>query len=356
MALSTQPDSDTGTTAEIDLLCRLVEIPSLSGEEANAVSFLLGAMDSLGFRTRTDAAGNAIGEIGEGPGHIVLLGHIDTVPGDIPVRIDDGILHGRGAVDAKGPLATFVSAAARAAADTIRITVVGATGEESIGSPGAKEVATWTPPDYCIIGEPSGWSAICLGYRGTASFVYEIRQASRHTAGPGDSVAEQGVAYWNALSDMLDDRNGENTGFNSIGKSLRSFHADGDGMYDTASLSIGLRLPPDCPSSSLIQPIRHLSSDGDLTLDGVQEGYQTDKRSKLTPPFLRAIRGAGGTPRFTRKLGTSDMTIVGPVWQCPIIAYGPGDASLDHTPEEHIVLSEYLQAIDILASVLRDLK
>ena len=36
----------------------------------------------------------------DGPREIVLLGHIDTVPGHIPVRIEDGVLHGRGSVDA----------------------------------------------------------------------------------------------------------------------------------------------------------------------------------------------------------------------------------------------------------------
>ena len=71
-------------------------------------------MDGLGFRTEIDGAGNAVGMIGDGPREIVLLGHIDTVPGAIPVRIEDGVLYGRGAVDAKGPLATFVCAAARA--------------------------------------------------------------------------------------------------------------------------------------------------------------------------------------------------------------------------------------------------
>jgi LysW-gamma-L-lysine carboxypeptidase len=50
------------------------------------------------------------------------------------------------------------------------------------------------------------------------------------------------------------------------------------------------------------------------------------------PPFLRAIRAAGGEPRFTVKLGTSDMSVVGPRWRCSILAYGPGDAALDHTP------------------------
>jgi LysW-gamma-L-lysine carboxypeptidase len=50
------------------------------------------------------------------------------------------------------------------------------------------------------------------------------------------------------------------------------------------------------------------------------------------------------------------MNVVGPLWNCPIVAYGPGDAALDHTPEEHIVLEEYHQAIAVLANVLRSLE
>ena len=84
----------------------------------------------------------------------------------------------------------------------------------------------------------------------------------------------------------------------------------------------------------------------------MQEGYRSPKQSPLVPPFLRAIRAAGGEPRFTLKLGTSDMTIVGPAWHCPIVTYGPGDASLDHTPEERINLADYGRAIRVLRDVL----
>jgi LysW-gamma-L-lysine carboxypeptidase len=55
------------------------------------------------------------------------------------------------------------------------------------------------------------------------------------------------------------------------------------------------------------------------------------------------------------KTGTSDMNIVAPVWNCPILAYGPGDSSLDHTPDEHILLSEYGLGVQVLADVLRRL-
>jgi LysW-gamma-L-lysine carboxypeptidase len=72
----------------------------------------------------------------------------------------------------------------------------------------------------------------------------------------------------------------------------------------------------------------------------------------LARTFNIALRQAGVRPRFKLKTGTSDMNVVGPVWNCPIVAYGPGDSLLDHTPNEHIVLEEYCQAVEILQSVL----
>ena len=46
------------------------------------------------------------------------------------------------------------------------------------------------------------------------------------------------------------------------------------------------------------------------------------------------------------------MNVVGPIWQCPIVAYGPGDSQLDHTPDEHVVIAEYERAIAVLQTVL----
>jgi LysW-gamma-L-lysine carboxypeptidase len=338
----------------VDLLQGLVAIQSLSGQEAEAVSYLCRQMETRGLRAHRDEAGNAVGVIGSGPKSVVLLGHIDTVPGDIPIRIEDGGLHGRGAVDAKGPLATFVSSAAMAA-DRLHatVTVVGAVGEETLNSPGATAVSKWPSPDYCIIGEPSGWNAICLGYRGTMPISYRLTQPGRHAAGPGESAAEQAITFWNGLSGACAARSGGGTGhFNSITPSIREMRTESDGLHDVAFLSIGLRLPPGVDIPALQDEIRTLAGAAEVTFDGVQEAYRSDKRSPLVPPFLRAIRAHGGEPRFSIKLGTSDMTVVGPAWRCPIVAYGPGDASLDHTPAERIVLDEYLNGVSVLTEVL----
>ena len=42
-------------------------------------------------------------------------------------------------------------------------------------------------------------------------------------------------------------------------------------------------------------------------------------------------------------------------WNCPIIAYGPGDSSLDHTSNEHLILDEYYKSIEILKTAIKRL-
>ena len=93
--------------------------------------------------------------------------------------------------------------------------------------------------------------------------------------------------------------------------------------------------------------------EADLKMVEGCSAYRAEKNTPLVRSFLGAIRQHGGSPTFTVKSGTSDMNITAPVWQCPAVAYGPGDSDLDHTPDEHIVLSEYQRAIQVLAEVLR---
>src|SRR6266568_9051504 len=122
---------------DVELVRGLVAIPSTSGREGEAVEWLVARMAERGFRASVDDAGNAVGEIGDGSTHVVLLGHIDTVPGEIAVRVEDGELVGRGAVDAKGPLAAFVAAATDPPGG-VRVSVVGAAEKETPTSKGAR--------------------------------------------------------------------------------------------------------------------------------------------------------------------------------------------------------------------------
>ncbi|MBI4757637.1 MAG: M20/M25/M40 family metallo-hydrolase, partial [Chloroflexi bacterium] len=126
----------------------MLAIYSPSTQEGELARYLKGAMAQRGLRATIDEAGNAVGERGTGATTVLLLGHMDTVPGFIPVRIEGGRIFGRGAVDAKGPLATFVAAAASLPAGSDkRVVVIGAVEEETRSSKGAHYILERYRPD-----------------------------------------------------------------------------------------------------------------------------------------------------------------------------------------------------------------
>ena len=73
-------------TEAVDLLTKLVCLSSPSEQEAKAANFLAAWLNAHGFAAHVDEVGNAVGVKGDGPQEILLLGHIDTFPGDVPVR------------------------------------------------------------------------------------------------------------------------------------------------------------------------------------------------------------------------------------------------------------------------------
>jgi acetylornithine deacetylase/succinyl-diaminopimelate desuccinylase-like protein len=96
-----------------------------------------------------------------------------------------------------------------------------------------------------------------------------------------------------------------------------------------------------------------LEDDIHLIFSGEEVAYQTTRAIPLARAFTAAIRSTNKQPTFKYKTGTSDMNVVGPVWGSNIVAYGPGDSRLDHTPQEHVQLAEYSHSIDVLEAVLR---
>ncbi len=341
------------------LLTGLLEAYSPSHQETAASTYLAGWMQSAGFdQGFVDEAGNAVGILGDGPREIVLLGHIDTVKGIIPVQVRDGKLYGRGSVDAKGPLATFAAATAQAGRQSgWRIVVVGAVEEEAASSKGARHAVTQYHPDLCIIGEPSQWDRVTLGYKGRLLVEYQVSRTMSHSAGQARGAPEQAVAYWNAIQAEVSAINaGRDKAFDQVLPSLRKIHSEDDGFNEIARMTLSFRLPLDVPPEALKPRLLAHVENAEITFRGAEVAYRAERNSPLVRAFNNAIRDEGGKPGYLYKTGTSDMNVVGPVWQCPILAYGPGDSSLDHTPEEHIVLDEYHKGIAVLTNVLRHLE
>ncbi|HEY5118951.1 MAG TPA: [LysW]-lysine hydrolase [Anaerolineales bacterium] len=346
-------------TSTYETLTGLVERFSPSGNEEEAVAWLVGRMLRLGFASAwADEAGNAVGTIGEGPSQIVLLGHIDTVPGKIPVRVENGILHGRGAVDAKGPLAAFVDAAAQTGpVPGWQIVVIGAVDEEG-DSAGAWHVASRYHPRYAILGEPSGWNRIALGYRGVVHFRFQAQHTIGHSAAGQDSVCEAAVEFWNRLVEICARENKvAERKFDQLTPVLQEMHSAGDGFIETGEMAGNVRLPQRVASERMKQMLGEAAEGiGTVETDGIPlNAFRVEKSTPVVGALLSGIRSLGGDPSFSLKLGTSDLSIVGPAWNCPMAIYGPGDSTLDHTPGECISLEEYGKAAAVLVGVLKRL-
>ena len=349
--------SAISAVAAEELLRDLVAIASPSRQESEAAAFLVQWMRAAGYdEAFVDEAGNAVGLVGRGKTDIVLLGHIDTFAGFPPVEVKERTLYGRGSVDAKGPLSAFAVAAGRAKiSEHSRVIVVGAVEEEAATSKGARHVLTKYQPAYCVIGEPSNWDRITLGYKGRLLVEWRWEGGLAHSAGEAPSPAERAVDYWLRLKSRAAEHNpGIDSIFARLDVSLRDLRTYQDDVNGVAEMTIGFRLPPGVDPSAATRMLEPVDG-ATICTRGAELAFTADKNSALSRVFRRAIRASGGSPRFVYKTGTSDMNIAGPGWGCPIVAYGPGDSALDHRPDEHINLDEYLLAIDVLTAVLESL-
>ena len=236
-----------------------------------------------------------------------------------------------------------------------------------------------------MIGEPSHWHRVTLGYKGRLLLDLMARQPMAHTAGPDASVAAVVVDIWNWVAAHAAAFNADRPRpFDQLSPSLRRFiTSTSPEMIDTVDAQIAWRLPLGVDAETLVSELLawmapHLGADppsadvssvvqgGPVTLSGLrttiglgfrgwEKPWRGDRQNALVRSFLSAIRSVDAEvqPGFLVKTGTSDMNVVGPLWQCPIVAYGPGDSALDHTPDEHLSLDEYCRAVDVLDAALR---
>jgi [amino group carrier protein]-lysine/ornithine hydrolase len=287
-----------------------------------------------------------------------LLGHIDTVPGEIDVRRNGipphEVLYGRGSVDAKGPLACFVDAVAKAGAqEGWQFVVIGAV-EEECDSDGARFVVGQYQPAYAIIGEPNLWDRIALGYKGSAWANVTVRKRQMHTASGEVTAAESAVEVWLAIKAYVDSFNaGKQRIFDKLLLTLRGLESDSNDFEQWARLKVGVRLPLDVSPEDWYARLNELAGGAIVEPVGFAiPAWACEKNTQLVRSFLSGIRSQGGEPRFVYKTGTADLNIVAPAWKCPAVVYGPGDSALDHAPDEHIELADYARAVHVLSDVL----
>jgi LysW-gamma-L-lysine carboxypeptidase len=337
---------------EVELLYQMVRIDSPSCREQELARFLADRCRALGLRAVVDEVGNLVAETGTGRGPtILLLGHLDTVDDPIPARLHPDRVTGRGAVDAKGPLAAMLSAAAQRRDFPGRLIVAGAVEEEYPGSRGATHLrSALDRPDAVVVGEPSGWSTVVLGYKGILDLRYRVRRSATHPTNPAEKASEAAAAFWADALAVLGPE-ASHAAFDQPAVTLGRMAGD----LTEAQLDFSYRLPPGFDTDALLDQLRGLARGGSLDVLGRVPAVRTDRSDPVVRALNTGIRQAGGTPRHKLKTATSDMNTVAEVWDVPMATYGPGDSQLDHSGDEHILIDDYLRGTAVLGTALDEL-
>lgn len=342
---------------DITFLRKIVEAYSPYGQERGVAEIIYQELSQRGLKTRIDRAGNVIGEIGKGKKQILFVGHMDVYQGGIPVRIERGKLFGRGSVDAKGSIAAFTGAVSKLTEKDLKdkkIVVVCCVEEEGPSSKGARYLMKKGnyKPEFIIIGEPSGWENITIGYRGIISFSARFEQDNFHYGSAnGDRVTDMAVHFCKKLLDKAGLYQ-KKSNFGNPSVEIREINSKNDGIKEKCRVRVVIRTPPGFDTKKLQKWIKD-SSKAKIRFSQSDPAVLSGFNTRLVRVFRSVIKDRQGKAALVKKLGTSDMNIIAPFYGAPIVAYGPGNSRLDHTPNEHIKLNEYLKSIDVLAEVLR---
>jgi LysW-gamma-L-lysine carboxypeptidase len=198
---------------------------------------------------------------------------------------------------------------------------------------------------------------VTLGYKGrllaSATATLPTAHSAADQASPGDLV----TAWWASVLDHITQHNKGRAGiFKTIQATIQSMSSTTDGLTSNATLEAGFRLPIGVAPESFASELAALAPpDVSVICTGHEHAHATDRNDPVVRALSNAIRASSARPRPKLKTGTADLNVVGPVWRCPIAAYGPGDSSLDHTPQERLSLEEYDRAIGVLSAALRSL-
>ena len=347
----------------IELLKRALEIYTPSRSEAQLANLIKEkCLDDLGFeKVNIDSVGNVIATKGNGTPRILLCGHMDTVPGQIPVRIDSGFLFGRGASDAKAPLISMLLACSEFK-QRGTIIFAGVVDEEG-NATGIKElVKNNLSIDYAIFGEPSGINRITISYKGRIALKLTCDVLdSAHASAPwlSKNSIEEVFEVWKLLSAEISAKY-DKTDKKSNSLSLSLTEISGGSSHNVTpqkcKVTIDIRVPNGVKCLEILNhldtSIRNISEMKKVKItyriEDMTEAFEADHSSPLVRALSLSILDVCKVRSvLLRKTGTGDMNVLGNSLNIPVVTYGPGEPHVSHSKDEKVEIQSYLTSIEI---------
>ncbi|MCC3267266.1 succinyl-diaminopimelate desuccinylase [Arthrobacter gengyunqii] len=335
-------------TRDVALLTAdLMDIESVSGNEtelANAVEAALRTLPHLEVVRDGDSiiARTSLGRAER----VILAGHLDTVPlptvpgsrGTVPSSWDGEVLYGRGATDMKGGVAVQLALAAELANPTRDVTYVFYDHEEveaSLSGLGRLQESfpDWLEADFAVLLEPTN-GTVEGGCNGTMRFHATTAGRAAHSA-----RAWMGENAIHAAAEILTRlRDHEPATVSVEGLDYReSLNAvkiwggtAGNVIPDAATVEINYRFAPDKSVEEADAYVRNLLSGFDLVRTDAAAGARPGLDQPAAASFV-AVVGQEPKPKY----GWTDVARFSALG-IPAVNFGPGDALLAHTDNEHV--------------------
>jgi [amino group carrier protein]-lysine/ornithine hydrolase len=352
----------------IELLNRSLNEYTPSRAEASLANLLKDkSINELGFeKTNIDNVGNVIATKGSGRPVIMLCGHMDTVPGRIPVRTENGYMYGRGASDAKSSLIAMLLAASEFPKQRGTIIFAGVVDEEG-NATGIKElVRSKYTIDYAIFGEPSGISNITIAYKGRFAFRLTCDVGtSAHASAPwlAKNSIEEVYDFWQAIQLEIGRLDSGSDKSSKVTCSLTEI--SGGSSHNVTpqkcKITVDIRIPTTNTSRKIQELVASIVKEVSIKknvratyrIEDMTEPFEADHTSPLVRALsLSIIDVCRKRPILLRKTGTGDMNILGNAFRIPVVTYGPGDPHSSHTVDERISIAEYISSIEVYNTTL----
>ena len=345
-----------------------------SHEDVTAMrDLLVETLTDAGIEARVDTAGNILASRGEGKPHLVLNTHIDTVPPHVPYEraqtvpdSDDkaAVVRGRGACDAKGPLAALLAAFLDANVDDGRVTLA-VTPDEETDQTGAAALVGGLDADAVIVGEPTGLD-VCNAARGLISGEIRLTGEAAHAANPGagrNAVAAAADAL--AALETFDDRHGPGEHDTLGAPTLTPTRIDGGDAINQVPAACRITVdrrsvPPETTERFTTAFETHIreavpgSVGVDIWLANEEtpflEAFETDPKDRIVETMVAA---SGGSVRpFGAATEASYFAAV-----APTVIFGPGDLTdevgpVAHAEREYVTIDALYDAAESLTTAI----